>query len=181
MTQLLVLGLLKKEALSGYDIQVKLQESDASSWGGVLVGSIYHALKKMEKDGYIEVAAIEQTGFRQKAIYQITAKGEDYFEKLLFESLQADSVSYPTGFYSGLNFLNELPKKQCLVALEKQRESLKQKLEDLQKGKAEKEKYYKNPLPTISELTFSNMLNQIKEQIRFIEEVILVIKDNALQ
>lgn len=47
MTKLLVLGLLDG-AMSGYDLQQKLGGADAEQWGGVLPGSIYHALKKLE-------------------------------------------------------------------------------------------------------------------------------------
>lgn len=74
MTELLVLGALQKKKLSGYDIQMLLQVSDAETWGGVLVGSIYHSLNKLEKAGYIRAAAIESTGRRQKVIYETTGE-----------------------------------------------------------------------------------------------------------
>ena len=45
MTKLLVLGLLDGGPMSGYDLQQKLGGADAERWGGVLPGSIYHALK----------------------------------------------------------------------------------------------------------------------------------------
>lgn len=48
MTKLLVLGLLEEHPMSGYDIQQKISMADAERWGGVLVGSIYHALKKLK-------------------------------------------------------------------------------------------------------------------------------------
>ena len=48
MTKLLVLGLLDGGPMSGYDLQQKLGGADAERWGGVLPGSIYHALKKLE-------------------------------------------------------------------------------------------------------------------------------------
>ena len=48
MTRLLVLGMLKMEPMSGYDIQQLLKLKNADQWGGVLIGSIYHALKKLE-------------------------------------------------------------------------------------------------------------------------------------
>ena len=38
--------------MSGYDIKQMLQTMDAKRWGGVLIGSIYYALKKLEKNGY---------------------------------------------------------------------------------------------------------------------------------
>ena len=53
MTKLLVLGLLDGGPMSGYDLQQKLGGADAERWGGVLPGSIYHALKKLEGEGCI--------------------------------------------------------------------------------------------------------------------------------
>jgi DNA-binding PadR family transcriptional regulator len=103
MTRLLVLGMLDIQPLSGYDIQQMLRISDAERWGGVLIGSIYHALKKMESEGYIELKSIEQTGHRQKAVYSITDKGRDYLKALTLESLQSLSLEYPTALYSGLS------------------------------------------------------------------------------
>ncbi|WP_249529548.1 PadR family transcriptional regulator [Paenibacillus brevis] len=49
MTRLLVLGMLDMKPMSGYDIQQMLQTTDAERWSGVLIGSIYHALKKWIK------------------------------------------------------------------------------------------------------------------------------------
>ena len=39
--------------MSGYDIKQMLQTMDAKRWGGVLIGSIYYALKKLEKTSEI--------------------------------------------------------------------------------------------------------------------------------
>lgn len=175
MTQLLVLGLLKKEPLSGYDIQVMLQTSDAESWGGVLVGSIYHALKKLEKDGYVEIASIEQTGHRQKVIYQITAEGELQFKKLLIEALQSNSITYPTLLYSGLNFLDYLETNQAKQALKLQKKVLEQEQEKLMDGKNEKKKYVGENLHPICELIFDNMSSTIQQQIILIDKIINLI------
>lgn len=176
MTQLLVLGLLKKEPLSGYDIQTLLQTSDAESWGGVLVGSIYHALKKLERDGHIEIASIEQTGHRQKAIYRITGKGETYFSELLLKALQDNSVAYPTLLYSGLNFLDCFESEQSIKALECQKKALiKEKLK-LQNGKTEKKKYMGEELPPVCELIFENMDAAIRQQIDFIDKIISLLR-----
>lgn len=172
MTQLLVLGLLKKEPLSGYDIQMLLQTSDAQSWGGVLVGSIYHALKKLEKDGYIEIASIEQTGHRQKAIYRITKAGLNYFDNLLLDALKNNSVCFPTQLYSGLNFLDSLSSEQATAMLLQQKEALEKELSILNNGKLEKEAYMNGQLHPISELVFEHMNTTIKQQINLIDQVV---------
>lgn len=126
MTRLLVLAMLGLKPMTGYDIKVMLELSYAERWGGVLIGSIYNALKKLEKDGYIEVASIESTGRRQKAIYQITEKGREHEQELIIEALEKSSVVYPTILYSGVSFAFKLPKAKCVEALEKQKKILEQ-------------------------------------------------------
>ena len=82
MVRLILLGMLKIRPLSGYEIQQVLQTSQTDVWAGVLPGSIYHALKKMDKEGLVEVDSLEKTGHRIKAIYKITEKGLTEFKRL---------------------------------------------------------------------------------------------------
>lgn len=112
MTRLLVPGLLDEKPMSGYDIQQKVSGADAERWGGVLVGSIYYALKKLEQENYIELAGVEQTGHRQKAIYKITDQGKAYLQSIILDSLRTSSVLYPTTLYSGLSLLDKIPPEQ---------------------------------------------------------------------
>ena len=87
MTRLLVLGLLDEGPMSGYDIQQKIRRADAERWGGVLPGSIYHALAKLEREGHIRLAGMERRGHRQKAVYQITDQGRAYLPALVEEAI----------------------------------------------------------------------------------------------
>jgi len=176
MTQLLVLGLLKKEALSGYDIQLKLQTAHEELWGDILVGSIYYALNKLERDGYIEVSFLKQTGRRQKSIYSITDKGEKYLDKLVLTSLETADFSYSTTLYSALNFFELLPKEAYIPALEKHKKSLEENFEILHRQKIRKEKFFEGNMPPLTDLIFENMFNTLKEQISFVEKVIELLK-----
>lgn len=100
MTKLLVLGLLDGGPMSGYDLQQKLGGADAERWGGVLPGSIYHALKKLEGEGCIALAGVEQTGHRQKAVYRITEAGRNHLHTLIADALRASSALYPTTLFT---------------------------------------------------------------------------------
>ena len=112
--------------MSGYDIQQKISMADAARWGGVLVGSIYHALKKLEQEKYIELCDVKQTGHRQTAIYKITDLGKTYLQTLVEDSLRVSSVLYPTTLYSGLSLLDKIPPEQARKALEEQKRQLDQ-------------------------------------------------------
>lgn len=172
MTQLLVLGLLNKQPMSGYDIQVALQTSGAEGWGGVLVGSIYHALNKLEKQSYIRIASVEQTGRRQKAVYEIADAGKQYLEELILQSLRESSVTYPTTLYSGLCFLDDVPGEQSVQALETHKELLEKQYLELQNGYEEKKQYFQGELPAVSELVFENMFAALRQQRDFVEKLI---------
>lgn len=118
MTKLLVLGLLDGGPMSGYDLQQKLGGADAERWGGVLPGSIYHALKKLEGEGCIALAGVEQTGHRQKAVYRITEAGRNHLHTLIADALRASSALYPTTLYSALSLADKLPPAEVRLALE---------------------------------------------------------------
>lgn len=169
LTRLLVLGMLDIKPMSGYDIQQMLKTSHAERWGGVLVGSIYHALKKLEQEKYIEIISIEQTGHRQKAIYQITNEGKDYLKILVTESLQNSSILYPTTLYSGLSFLNIISSADTKKALEKQRLNLENELQIIKQGMKAKNIAMQNNMPTITKMIFEHMSDMIQLQLNFIE------------
>ncbi|GAK01900.1 transcriptional regulator, PadR family [Geomicrobium sp. JCM 19037] len=106
--------------MSGYDIKETLKSMDAERWSGLLIGSIYNALNKLEKEGYIEVSHIEQTGHRQKAIYAITNRGKEYEKQLTKEALEKPLNPYPTQLYSGFSFMEKLDRDEALAALRRQ-------------------------------------------------------------
>jgi DNA-binding PadR family transcriptional regulator len=161
---LLVLELLDVQPMSGYDIQQMFKLTDAERWGGVLVGSIYHALKKMEAEKLVEVSSIEQTGHRQKAVYQITEQGRVYLKQLALDSLKASSVAYPSTLYAGLSYVHQLPKEEALAALEQQAAALEQEYRSLEQGLQEKAAALGGELPAMSGLIFENMFAIIRQQ-----------------
>lgn len=113
MTKLLVLGLLDGGPMSGYDLQQKLGGADAERWGGVLPGSIYHALKKLEGEGCIALAGVEQTGHRQKAVYRITEAGRNHLHTLIADALRASSALYPTHSTAPSHWQTSCLRRRC--------------------------------------------------------------------
>ena len=177
MTKLLVLGLLDEKPMSGYDIQQKISDADAQRWGGVLVGSIYHALKKLEQDQYIEIADMEQRGHRQKAVYRITARGRIYLHALIQESLSSSSVAYPTTLYSGLSLIGKLSKEDSLCALKEQKELLNEEYCTLVRGQNKNENSG-DEIPIISQLTIENMFEIVRLQQKFIDKLIHALEED---
>ncbi len=83
---MVILGLLSHEDLTGYDIKKRIDGAISFFWKGSF-GNIYPALKNMETQGLI--TKIETSvGGREKSIYQITESGR----RLLGDWLKAEQV-----------------------------------------------------------------------------------------
>ena len=167
----MVLGLLKTKAMSGYEIQQLLIKSQSDSWAGILPGSIYHALKKMETEGLVEIDSIEKTGNRSKAIYKITKDGDKEFDQLLVQSLQVSSVLLPSNLYTGLSFIQHLTKEEIIQSLQKQQLFLQEELEKQKLGIEIKRNHM--PMDEVTELLFQNVFKQYELQIELINNLIL--------
>ena len=176
MTKLLVLGLLEDQTLSGYDIQQILNQTDSECWGGILTGSIYHALKKMESEGLIEVFSIEQTGLRQKAVYQITDKGREQLKELAREALETPCALYPTMLYSGLSYVDKLPREEALQALNAHASALSQEYKTLEKSLIAKNTEMDGVLPDMTKLVFKNMFAIIRQQQDFLSKAMQILR-----
>lgn len=165
----MVLGLLSTKPMTGYEIQHELQLYHADKWAGILSGSVYHALKKLEQENLIEINLIENTGNRTKASYKLSDKGHNEFLKLLKESLVQNSVVYPTTMYTALTFLDELPKQVVSEAIALQKSNLSNELESMKAGQRIKNEYYK--MPAHVEAVFENIYAQIELQIDFLTQL----------
>ncbi|CAH0120778.1 PadR family transcriptional regulator [Paenibacillus sp. MSJ-34] len=169
MTRLMVLGLLMKGPMSGYDMQQLLQLSKTDAWAGVLPGSIYHALKKMDKEGLVTVDSVEQTGHRTKAIYRITEEGEEQFYQLLQQSLALPSVIFPTTFYTAVSFIDALPKDRIIAAIESQRTALRKQYDEMKAGEEEKSQFVNLTEP--AKIIFRNMYDQFEIQLSMLDQL----------
>ena len=178
MTRLMVLGMLRTKPMSGYELQQLMQVSEVDKWAGILPGSIYHALKKMDKEGLVKVAKVESAGHRLKAIYEITDEGEKEYRKLLVESFRDSSVYLPVQLYTGLSMLN-LPNHQAdpnsiIVAVEEQIKELQSKMEEFEAGQRIKSQFIE--VNESVRITYQNMLDQYKLQIEFLKKIVKTLK-----
>lgn len=178
MTRILVLGLLDVQPMSGYDIQQMLRLSDAERWGGVLIGSIYHALKKMAKEGLVAIDSLEQTGNRQKAIYRITETGKTHLAELVTDSLAISSVQYPSSLYSGLSFIEKITREDALKALNNQLVTLEKEYQALENGLRLKDIAMQHTIPPMTTLIFDNMFALVKQQRILVENAIALLQTN---
>ncbi|UWP58618.1 PadR family transcriptional regulator [Ruminococcus gauvreauii] len=83
---LIVLGILKKESLSAYDIQKLVEYRNISKWVKISTPSIYKKVIQLEDKGYIKSNTVKEGKMAEKAVYTLTDEGEKRFEKLMLET-----------------------------------------------------------------------------------------------
>jgi DNA-binding PadR family transcriptional regulator len=163
----MVLGLLSKSPMHGYEIQKALEVSRADVWADVLPGSIYHALKKMTAEGLLEVQATEQTGFRLKATYAVTEAGQVEFRRLLRETWTLPPKAFPTGLYTAMTFLEALPPEEVLPGVEVQIGALAQEIARWNEAEERKAPF----LPDYARLMFANGREHLEADLRLLESL----------
>jgi DNA-binding PadR family transcriptional regulator len=90
--ELAVLGLLHDNPMHGYELRKQLNV--VLGWGRVLsYGSLYPALKKMSRAGWItehtpaaDPLTAGRAGRRQRIVYELTQAGNERFAKLMADS-----------------------------------------------------------------------------------------------
>lgn len=175
MIRLVVLGLLIRQPMHGYEIQQQLEVGYAAHWAGILAGSIYHALKKMEVEGFVAIKATEQSGLRLRAVYAITESGREEFHKLLRETWRTPQSVFPRGLYTALAFLTELPVAEVRDALSEQIVAMEKELRLW--GKEEVAKGEVTPLLGWQQAVFVNAQDHLQADLRFLHALQKALSD----
>jgi DNA-binding PadR family transcriptional regulator len=149
MLELAVLGLLAEQPLHGYELKKRLSETLGPLWG-ISFGSLYPALRRLERDGSIvqteavetATAAFVPTGSldgdlaaarlrrrprpsrRTKKAYTITDAGREAFNRLL----EADEPDDERTFALKLSFCRYMTTDARLEFLGRRRSELAQRL-----------------------------------------------------
>ena len=120
-----ILGLLSHEDLTGYDIKKRIDGAIGFFWKGSF-GNIYPALGDMEKQGLVKKKNVSGTGGREKIFYQITKKGKEYLNDWIREESVSNELRYET--LLKIYFGGSADKKITLKNIEVFEEQVKQNL-----------------------------------------------------
>lgn len=127
---LIVLGMLKKEPLSAYEIQKLVEYRNISKWVKISTPSIYKKAIQLEKKGLIRGKTVKEGKMPEKAVYSLTEAGEAEFEQLMF-----DIASKPINIFLDFNAvivnLDALPaekQRACVAAIQENVDTLKASL-----------------------------------------------------
>lgn len=129
---LIVLGILKKEPLSAYDIQKLVEYRNISKWVKISTPSIYKKAIQLEKKGLIKSEIVKEGKMPEKAVYSLTEAGQAEFERLMFE-IASKPISIFLDFNAVIVNLDSLPpekQKECVVEIDNNIKTLKAYLEE---------------------------------------------------
>ena len=142
MLELAVLGLLSEQPLHGYELKKRLSETLGPLWG-ISFGSLYPALRRLERSGAIEAAEAPdeapigfvptgslkgdlaaarvrrrpRTGLRTRKAYRVTPAGEQLFVELLTDETADDERTFALklSFCRRLSAANRLADRKSVV------------------------------------------------------------------
>ena len=128
---LIVLGMLKKEPLSAYDLQKLVEYRNISKWVKISTPSIYKKVIQLEEKGYISSHIEKEGKMPEKSVYSLTEKGKQQFEKLMLE-ISCKPINIFLDFNAVVVNLESMTKesqKECLDNIENNMKVLKTYLE----------------------------------------------------
>lgn len=129
---LIVLGILKKEPMSAYDIQKLVEYRNISKWVKISTPSIYKKVIQLEEKGYISSHIEKEGKMPEKSVYSLTEKGKQQFEKLMME-ISCKPINIFLDFNAVIVNLDSMPRErqqECLDNIESSMAVLKTYLEE---------------------------------------------------
>jgi DNA-binding PadR family transcriptional regulator len=103
---LLILGVLHRGDFHPYEIKRRLQNAMVECYTDVDVGTLYYAVRQLEKDGLISAVGQERVARGgMRTVYRITEKGRAEFQDLLHKQFEQDGPVSQT-LYGALLFLH---------------------------------------------------------------------------
>jgi DNA-binding PadR family transcriptional regulator len=176
-TRLLVLGVLHRGDFHPYEIKRRLEAAMVECYIDVDVGTLYYAVRQLEKEGQISAVAEERVGRGGvRTIYRITDKGRAAFQTGLHKQFEVEGPVSAT-LYGALLFLHLADKERVL-------QSLRRRVADLD-GLIEKLEPVRNDLAPVISTGAAHLLTHLERSRRldrtFLQHVIEDIEANGIK
>ncbi len=165
MLELAILGLLKERAMHGYQLKKRLAETLGSFWQ-VSYGSLYPALKRLQRETAVEMIFPKDEVGRRKNVYRITEKGETLFAELLERAGQ--EATEDNGFSVRFAFFRYLKPETRIRLLERRRAFLESRWSTLKDSL----QAYKERIDTYTLSLMNHELAATETDIRWLEDLI---------
>lgn len=167
--RMVILGLLRERPLYGYELKHVI-EDHMGDWTSIAFGSIYFALDKLSKEGFVEKVSVEQEGKRpSRSVYQITDAGRDEFMRLLREGWQDVERQY-FELDVCLFFMRYLPLDEAKEYLRRRRVILEHSLTEVQKHRDEQLAIPE--VPALAGAIFDHTLVHTEAELRWVSDLL---------
>ncbi len=167
MLELAILGLLKESSMHGYQLKKRLSETLGSFWQ-VSYGSLYPALKRLQRQGAVEMTFPKEDVGRRKNVYRITPEGEAVFSDLLERA--GHEATEDNGFSVRLAFFQYLKPETRIRLLERRRSFLEGRGSDLKRSL----QTYKERIDGYTLSLMNHQLAATEADIRWLDDLIQV-------
>ena len=175
-TRLVILGMLRKEPLHGYELKRIIEES-MGDWTNIAFGSIYFALSKLTAEGLVEQVATEQdAGKPSRRIYGITEAGHSEFFRLL-EALWSSRERVLQPLDIGLYFMDSLSSEKRLNLVEARIRMAEKALEYV--AGHQKEQCERADMPPVAGAIFSHSLHHPQAELAWLRELEASVRDGS--
>ncbi len=166
MLELAILGLLKEKPMHGYELKKRLSFMLGHFWT-VSYGTLYPALKRLEKQGAIERAYAVKEKTRNRNVYRITTEGESAFMNLLADTGASASLADTEKFDIRMAFFQYLTPETRLSLLEKRRALLEEQVQSFKayRSSNRNQDHYQSGL-------VSHKVDQTRSDIRWLDRLI---------
>jgi DNA-binding PadR family transcriptional regulator len=165
MLELAILGLLKERAMHGYQLKKRLADTLGSFWQ-VSYGSLYPALKRLQREGGVEMIFPREQVGRRKNVYRITEQGEALFADLLERAGQ--EATEDSGFSVRFAFFKYLKPETRIRLLERRRAYLEGRWSNIRASLQS----YKERIDSYTLSLMNHELAATETDIRWLEDLI---------
>lgn len=162
--ELAILSLVAELPRYGYQIEQTLEERGMREWTEIGFSSIYYLLKKLEKTELIAGKLEEAGQGPARKVYHITELGKTALAEGLHTALSVPQRCYPP-FQLGLANLPAFSNADVQAALETYRQSLQERLEQLQEKHRSQQ-----PVPYFVDAMFDYSFALITAEINWIDK-----------
>lgn len=130
--ELLLLGLLRRQSMHGYQIQEWISR-DLEYCSDLKQATAYNLLKRMADKGWVTTHEEQEGNRPPRTVYQITEDGEAIFQQILRENLaQHTMMRLPDGI--GLAFIEAIPPQEAADLLTQRKAAIQNQLDLLSQG-----------------------------------------------
>ncbi len=176
-TRLVLLGLLRRGPLHGYELKHIIEEH-MGDWTNIAFGSIYFALGKLRDEGFVEEAEAERSGRRPaKIVYGITEDGRAEFMRLLRETFRDRRRQYYE-IDTGLAFLDALDPGEAVACFKERLAELEEAESGLRRH--EKEQMSRPEVPASARAIFSHGMAHLRAERMWTAAVLSGLESGAI-